>query len=104
MPHPANPELNAPRAPGAISRDLKANFAELWESLRARAHHAFNELDPKDILAVRHLDDLRRIVKNAYQYDDARVDAELDRFANEGGASSTGPATPHANPTRRNAS
>ncbi len=75
-----------PRPPQAIGRDLKANFAELWESLRERAVHTFSRLELSDVLAVKSLDDLRRILRGAYAYDDAQLDAEIDRFVNEGGS------------------
>ncbi len=75
-----------PRPPEAIGRDLKSNFAELWESVRERAVHTFSRLELSDVRAVKSLEDLRRILRGAYAYDDAQLDAEIDRFVNEGGS------------------
>lgn len=75
-----------PRTPTEVGKDLKADFTELWETLRERAKHTFARIEVKDLLEVRSLDDLRRMVKQAYAYDDAQLDVEIDRFMNEGGA------------------
>lgn len=80
-----------PRAPSAIGHDLKANFSELWESVRERAVHTFDKLHRDQLLGVKSFDEFKQLVKSAYSYDDARVDTEIDRFVNEGGT----PHTPH---------
>lgn len=79
-----------PRTPTEVGRDIKADFSELWESVRERAKHTFSRLDVKDLVEVRSLDDLRRIVKTAYAYDEKQLDAEIDRFMSEGGAAVPG--------------
>ena len=86
-----DPARSEPRPPAKIGHDLAASFAELWGSVRHRAIHVFDKLHADDLLAVKGLDDLKRIIKAAYQYDDDRIDAEIDRFVNEGGATPSSP-------------
>ena len=86
--HPASG--GTPRTPSLIGNDLKGNFAELWTSLKERAIHTFDKLHRDELLEVKTFDELKALLRRAYSYDDARLDAEIDRFVNEGGSSHEG--------------
>jgi hypothetical protein len=62
-----------------------ADFSELWEAVMARGGRGFLDGYRADLVAVRSFREFKRVLERAYEYD-ANIEAQLDRFVNEGGA------------------
>jgi hypothetical protein len=74
------------RVPSDVDGELACDLAELWETLMERAVHRFDRPHPDDPRAVLTFDEFKQVLRHAYECDDVRVEAEIDRFVNEGGA------------------